>query len=73
MSPQNDKAKACPICGRDSVAKYQPFCSARCADLDLGRWLRGSYSIPSDEPIAEDESEDSPGQLPHGGRGPRPV
>lgn len=39
----------CPICGKPQDAKMKPFCSRRCADLDLGRWLRGSYAIPADE------------------------
>ena len=55
--PANDnrsaKAAACPICGRPRDAKYAPFCSRRCADVDLYRWLKGSYVIP-----ASDESED---------------
>lgn len=41
---------ACPICDKEADAKYRPFCSKRCADLDLGRWLNGSYAIPSDNP-----------------------
>jgi endogenous inhibitor of DNA gyrase (YacG/DUF329 family) len=36
----------CPICGRPREAKFRPFCSKRCADLDLARWFRGSYAIP---------------------------
>lgn len=38
----------CPICGRESVASFRPFCSKRCADVDLGRWLGGRYAIPGD-------------------------
>ena len=41
---------SCPICSKDSVAKYRPFCSKRCADLDLAKWLGGSYAIPSTDP-----------------------
>lgn len=40
----------CPICDRDSVVAYRPFCSKRCADMDLGKWLSGSYAVPSREP-----------------------
>lgn len=40
----------CPICDRDSVVAYRPFCSKRCADVDLGKWLSGSYAVPSSEP-----------------------
>jgi endogenous inhibitor of DNA gyrase (YacG/DUF329 family) len=48
------KARACPICGRPGDEKYDPFCSRRCADVDLYRWLNGNYAIPgSDEPGEE--------------------
>ncbi|WP_421703471.1 DNA gyrase inhibitor YacG [Aliiroseovarius sp.] len=40
----------CPICAKVSDPKYRPFCSRRCADVDLGRWLNGSYAIPSEAP-----------------------
>ncbi len=39
-------APTCPICSTPTVAKYRPFCSRRCADVDLSRWLRGAYAIP---------------------------
>jgi endogenous inhibitor of DNA gyrase (YacG/DUF329 family) len=39
----------CPICGKPASSSRRPFCSARCADIDLGRWLKDSYSIPTDE------------------------
>ena len=39
---------SCPICDRETDAKYRPFCSRRCADVDLGRWLTGSYAIPAE-------------------------
>jgi endogenous inhibitor of DNA gyrase (YacG/DUF329 family) len=45
---------SCPICGKEAEAKYRPFCSRRCADVDLGRWLKGSYAIPA-EAAEEDE------------------
>ena len=38
---------ACPLCGKPAMSKYAPFCSGRCADLDLGRWLKGGYVIPA--------------------------
>lgn len=37
---------ACPICSKPGVPAYRPFCSKRCADVDLARWLRGDYVIP---------------------------
>ncbi|WP_412507014.1 DNA gyrase inhibitor YacG [Roseovarius sp. SYSU LYC5161] len=40
----------CPICGKPAVARVRPFCSARCADVDLGKWLGGSYAVPSQAP-----------------------
>jgi uncharacterized protein len=43
------KPHRCPICGKPSVAAFDPFCSARCADVDLNRWLSGVYRIPTDE------------------------
>jgi hypothetical protein len=48
---------ACPICRKPAEAKFRPFCSKRCADLDLQRWLTGRYAIPG---AAADEDEDSP-------------
>ncbi|WP_227268849.1 DNA gyrase inhibitor YacG [Roseobacter weihaiensis] len=40
----------CPMCGKPTSKAARPFCSKRCADLDLARWLNGSYAVPSDEP-----------------------
>lgn len=45
----------CPICARKSDPKYRPFCSRRCADIDLGRWWSGRYAIP----VEADEEEPS--------------
>lgn len=47
--------RKCPICGKAAVEKYRPFCSKRCADVDLNRWLTGSYVIPArdDEPLPD--------------------
>jgi endogenous inhibitor of DNA gyrase (YacG/DUF329 family) len=50
-------ARPCPICGKPALDAYRPFCSKRCADVDLQRWLTGSYVIPG-EP--EDESDTGP-------------
>jgi hypothetical protein len=38
--------RTCPICGKPRNDRYNPFCSKRCADVDLHRWLKGSYVIP---------------------------
>jgi endogenous inhibitor of DNA gyrase (YacG/DUF329 family) len=51
---------ACPICGKPAADKYRPFCSRRCADVDLHRWLGGVYRIESDQPA------DAPDQQPPG-------
>ena len=48
----------CPICARDSDPKYRPFCSRRCADIDLGRWLTGGYAIPGEPEDAHRIDED---------------
>ena len=45
---------ACPICERSADLKYRPFCSKRCADLDLARWLGDGYAIPGEELDPED-------------------
>lgn len=39
----------CPICRKPVDPAYRPFCSRRCADVDLGRWLTGGYAIPGPE------------------------
>ena len=44
----------CPMCNKDPVTKYRPFCSNRCADLDLGKWLTGAYVIPATDTDEED-------------------
>lgn len=51
--------KRCPICGKPTVEEFKPFCSRRCADIDLNRWLSGTYVIPArDEPGDTDEDAD---------------
>lgn len=42
-------SKPCPVCGKPPVEKFRPFCCARCADIDLGRWLGEKYSVPTEE------------------------
>ncbi|MBO6896746.1 MAG: DNA gyrase inhibitor YacG [Shimia sp.] len=41
---------SCPICKKDTVQTYRPFCSKRCADIDLGKWFGGDYAVPSQDP-----------------------
>ncbi|QHQ35345.1 DNA gyrase inhibitor YacG [Algicella marina] len=47
----------CPICRRESDRKYKPFCSKRCADVDLGRWLTESYRVETDDESETPETE----------------
>ena len=54
-------AAKCPICGKPGTADYRPFCSKRCADIDLGRWLKEGYRVPADEQPAEDEPDSERG------------
>jgi hypothetical protein len=41
---------SCPICGEETRREYRPFCSRRCADVDLAKWLNGAYATPSTDP-----------------------
>lgn len=54
--------RPCPICGKPSLQKYHPFCSARCADVDLHRWLGGRYAVPAEE--EPDPGDEMPEQKP---------
>ncbi len=53
-----DKKIKCLNCAKEAVAEYKPFCSKRCADVDLGRWLNESYSIPAED-VTDIESEEN--------------
>jgi endogenous inhibitor of DNA gyrase (YacG/DUF329 family) len=53
--PEAPKTAPCAICGKPQSPKNKPFCSPRCADIDLGRWLKGSYAIPA---VDDDDDED---------------
>ena len=65
-APAGVRSKACPVCARPAAALYAPFCSKRCSDVDLGRWLNESYAIPvspeeeGELPIGEDSG--APGE-----------
>lgn len=52
-----ERRPACPVCGKPRDAAHRPFCSKRCADLDLSRWLRGDYVVPGDEAPPDDEAD----------------
>ncbi|MGO8919725.1 MAG: DNA gyrase inhibitor YacG [Stellaceae bacterium] len=47
----------CPICGKPADARHRPFCSKRCALLDLGRWLNGDYRLPTNEALDDTPHE----------------
>lgn len=51
--------RSCPICGKPASPSEKPFCSPRCADVDLNRWLGGVYRIPTDEAPADGSSGES--------------
>jgi endogenous inhibitor of DNA gyrase (YacG/DUF329 family) len=53
MTPKKPK---CPVCGKPQTPEQKPFCSKRCADIDLGRWLTESYTLPARPTAEEDES-----------------
>lgn len=50
---------ACPICDRATQPDFRPFCSKRCADVDLAKWLNGSYAVPSQDPDDAEELGDA--------------
>lgn len=54
-APRQFTPRPCPICAKMSVERYRPFCSKRCADVDLQRWFNGSYAVPV---VEEDRSPD---------------
>jgi uncharacterized protein len=53
--PGKAASKPCPICGKPATEASRPFCSERCRDVDLNRWLSNSYAIPG----REDDDEDA--------------
>ena len=59
---RNEKGRSltCPICSKPAQVSSRPFCSRRCADIDLGRWLGGNYAIPTQV----DDDEDGEGEWP---------
>ena len=58
------KGGRCPNCGEPTDPAFKPFCSKRCKDVDLNRWLKGAYSIPvveyDDLPLPDDEGDGRP-------------
>ena len=58
------KRNACPICGKPPEQRFRPFCSKRCGDVDLNRWLSGVYAVPVTADEEEDERRDESGEGP---------
>jgi uncharacterized protein len=58
----NEQPRSCAICGKPQDERLRPFCSRRCADVDLHRWLSGAYAVPA----VEDDDEDGQPALPNG-------
>jgi endogenous inhibitor of DNA gyrase (YacG/DUF329 family) len=54
--------RACPVCKKPAQRQFHPFCSRRCAQIDLNRWLGGQYAIPSSETPESPESDDEEGR-----------
>lgn len=51
-------AAKCPICEKSGTEQYRPFCSKRCANIDLGRWLKEGYRVATDEAPGEEEGRE---------------
>lgn len=51
---------SCPICDKEAAQKYKPFCSRRCADVDLGRWFNENYRVPTNDLEDTDEVPTNP-------------
>jgi uncharacterized protein len=58
------RTKPCPICGKPADPRVRPFCSRRCADVDLHRWLSGSYVVPTTDDDEAESVPDGPGEEP---------
>ena len=53
--------RPCPICGKPALARFRPFCSARCQTIDLARWIGGNYRLPTeDDEASTDDEDDNP-------------
>jgi uncharacterized protein len=61
--PVASGVKRCPLCGKPAEREFKPFCSKRCTDVDLNRWLSGVYAIPVKETDDEDGERAPPTQV----------
>lgn len=76
MTQSDEKTKSpsgggrCPICGKPTLHAVRPFCSRRCADIDLARWASGTYVIAGGQADADEDGDEGfakeAGQLDHG-------
>ena len=57
------KRKPCPVCRRPSEVAHHPFCSNRCREVDLNRWLGGHYAIPAVDEDEESASNSPPDEI----------
>ncbi|MBO6777599.1 MAG: DNA gyrase inhibitor YacG [Marinibacterium sp.] len=56
---------SCPVCSKPTAQDWRPFCSHRCADLDLGKWMTGAYVLPANDETEEDSLPEPPITKPH--------
>lgn len=60
MSSRVKSQRKCPICGALTEERWRPFCSRRCADVDLARWMSGTYAIPGGDADADEDGDKVP-------------
>jgi endogenous inhibitor of DNA gyrase (YacG/DUF329 family) len=49
--------RKCPLCGKPRSTEHAPFCSTRCKDRDLMRWLEDGYALPGPPALDEEEGK----------------
>lgn len=59
LAPPTESRGRCSICGAPTEVTYRPFCSRRCADVDLSRWLRGAYAVAGGDADADEDGDDT--------------
>ncbi len=60
--PQTRRVPRCANCGKPVVQEFRPFCSARCKDVDLSRWLHGAYAIPGGNTDEDEDGDEIPAE-----------
>jgi endogenous inhibitor of DNA gyrase (YacG/DUF329 family) len=58
MDSETKAGGRCPICGKQTAHAVRPFCSPRCADIDLGRWVSGAYVISGGQSDADEDGDE---------------